>query len=1099
MVEFQNWISSDLHLGSPERILWIVGAPGVGKSTLGAYFLELVRCLDREAVLVYFFLRNGVSGLNKASDVVRTFAYRFATMIPEVRLSLEKLKKSGFKPDDGVGLHLLISKLLLEPLLQSKRPAYIILDGLDEADNSLDSVDLRRQSIEILVDSLCRLPSTRLLFLCRPSKIVRKILRCVDSSDNKEDIKAYVHQRLAEHKALQARFAQEEIEPCEFFLHNSNGIFLWVVLVLDQLSETESRSAFRKYVHDMSRTPSDMTRLYLNIVERLTPEQRKWIREILYWIVAPKRQLAIDELQNAVEWCLEDELNNFREYVEFRCGSIFRMSKIDETTNSVQIIHETLRSFLADSKSCPADLYVTADVAHEHLTVACLTFLSTDGTDSQPLHHYATTAWNYHLMHTKARKDKSRILSSLYCFFHSANFKNWVNRELVQRWRSGAILHIEERVLGDVQAWLSMYPDSGSDPKSGDSEDLKLAIKWMQSMVLEPHKLGEYIGKAAASIWLFDELRTVQRIDAAFRLTMRYYGRRNGGRGFISRDELEQLLKTNFAPLLSWSGSPTQAKLRESNLQIAYSTLAHWDERLAFRTALTYKTTQEIWEDIQLSAARNLKSSSVASISTNLDRSKSWASTILKPSHTVNKIAAKAIEKSKLMVQHDPTDYVAWLQLADAHRAINQYHEAIQAYKSAIEIKPRDLEAYGTLAEVYRLMGRHDSAIETFEMAIRQHPDAESWSALGWAFRASRNEDKAVECFQRSVEINPAFAAGWRALVDIYIVKGDFDKAIEVTKNDSAMNPSSSNPSSCLGKIYQAQGKAEEAIKSYEDAVKRDSAGTWAKVCLADAYRCDQRYLEAIASFWTVIEQGGQDAWAWKGLAESYRAINETNRAVAVYMKAVELLPVDYSLYISVGKIFTEMGKYELATNCFRAAIEQCPNNGSLLYAFLSLPTSPLLSNYPVISLNDDITSSLVWSYVALALRQAGDIVGETKLYDEIINQYTEAINQGSENRLLWIYSSYNGSQGFDPFAKRLSLPAEILWTLLGEAYKEKGDYENAINSYEHALDVLPSNKWLWMTLSNIHEMRGDQQKANECRITMWKVDEEYSQSFYSY
>jgi hypothetical protein len=255
-------------------------------------------------------------------------------MDPKIRASLETLKSNGFQIDESLGLHLLSTKLLLEPLSQSTKPIYIILDGLEEADSSMDLVDVRKPAIEILIEQLSKLRSTRLLFLCRPESVLsnikeQSIFRSICFNDNKNDIEAYVRRQLTEHKSLQTRFAREGIEPIEFFLCNSNGIFLWVVLLLDQLSKAP-RTTFQRYVRDVTQAPSDMTQLYSNILQNLNPEQRRWAREILYWMIAPRRPLTTDELQSAVEWCLEDEPDNFQEFLERQCGSLFLIAGIGQ-------------------------------------------------------------------------------------------------------------------------------------------------------------------------------------------------------------------------------------------------------------------------------------------------------------------------------------------------------------------------------------------------------------------------------------------------------------------------------------------------------------------------------------------------------------------------------------------------------------------------------------------------------------------------------------------------------------------------------------------------------------------------------------------------
>src|SRR5579862_4241467 len=327
MEEFQNWCASDNLSESRERVLWIVGAPGVGKSTLAAYLVEFTRSIDKDAILAYFFVRRDSSGLTKPSDILRTLSYQCSLMDPKVRGALDSLKTNGFRIEDNLGMHFLATKLLVEPLSETTKPIYIIMDGLEEANKALDSVDGRRQGIEILIEQLCNLVSARLLFLCRPQSVLSKVkrrstFRTIGFNENKDDIESYVRQQLTEHKSLQNRFAREGIEPVQFFLSNSNGIFLWVVLLLEQLSKA-SKTVFQKYVRDVTQAPSDMTQLYINILEYLNGEQRRWVREMLYWIVAPRRQLTVKELQSAVEWCLEDELESFEEFLHLQCGSIF--------------------------------------------------------------------------------------------------------------------------------------------------------------------------------------------------------------------------------------------------------------------------------------------------------------------------------------------------------------------------------------------------------------------------------------------------------------------------------------------------------------------------------------------------------------------------------------------------------------------------------------------------------------------------------------------------------------------------------------------------------------------------------------------------------
>jgi tetratricopeptide (TPR) repeat protein len=1111
MDEFQNWSTSDVGADCKERILWIIGAPGVGKSTLAAYLVEFTRCLDRDAILAYFFVRRESNGLTKPSDIVRTLAYQCSSMDPKIRASLETLKANGFQIDESLGLHLLCTKLLLEPLSQSTKPIYIILDGLEEADNTMDLVDLRKPAIEILIEQLCNLPSTRLLFLCRPESVLsnvkdQSIFRSIGFNDNKKDIEAYVRQQLTEHKSLQTRFAKEGIEPVEFFLCNSNGIFLWVVLLMEQLSKAP-RTTFQRYVRDVTQAPSDMTQLYMNILHNLNPEQRRWVREILYWMIAPRRLLTTEELQSAVEWCLDDELGDFQEFLERQCGSLFLIAGIGQQGGVVQIVHETLRSFLENTDKCPPDLHVSVDAAHKHITAAGLQLLATDGSESQSIYRYVAENWNYHLINVKRSPRDNDILVNLYRFFHSPNLRRWVYHELVEGWNTEDLLaaetDIEDKVLRDVRDWLLRYQQSGTDQGSHALDDLNRAITWIDYVVGRQSKLGEYVGKASALIWFFEDLKSMKSIIAGFELATRHYWRREERIEFSNRDELEQLINTNFAPMLSWaqaSQSKIENTIVERNMEVAHLMLKRWDENLAFKVMITNKSEVELWQEIHaLHCFKSLKSAPGPSALVRVNPRRTLSSRLQAAAHESSETLVEAVDTLKRAVASDPSNYTAWVELGDAQRAVNNYGEALTAYQTALNFKPREIGLYENIAEVFRAIGDHQKSIQTFETAVQQIPDAEAWTGLGKAYRAALDEEKAKECFQRSVEMNPAFAPAWKSLVDIYNIKKEFDQTVEAYEKESIADPTCSWVWSGLGDAYRGQNRNKKAISAYRTAVERNPMNPWAWTCLADAYRVDHRYDEAIKAFWVSIEKNPRDSWPWKGLIDSYNANKEIGRAIALCIKAIERLPIDYSLHITLGRLFMDNGHHQMASESFANALEKCPAKEYFLFAYVSLPTSHLFSNYPVISIDENITSFVLWSSVTRTMQETGKTADATGIFDAAISVYKSAIQNSSDNRLLWVYSSFLASRGFDPFENRNNLPVEILWTLLGEVYRAKEDYRGAVEAYESALVTLPKNKWLWRILGDMCKLCDEHQKAAQAHRTSEMVDERYCKTFYCF
>jgi hypothetical protein len=207
----------------------------------------------------------------------------------------------------------------------------------------------------------------------------------------------------------------------KYFHEKANGIFLWAVVILHQLKQTKSTSVFRKYLQGFSDSSGDMERLYSSVFSRIEGEDRNWIRETLKWVVIAKRELTVDELKEAVEQSLKDQLPEFHTFLEVEAGSMLNlvpgrvMYKHTPCTN-VELIHETLRSFLLDPECCP-EFFVNNDVAHGQALNECLSVLSSTVL-ADNFKRYAAENWTSHLSEVGMSKQQPvNVLSWLHQFF----------------------------------------------------------------------------------------------------------------------------------------------------------------------------------------------------------------------------------------------------------------------------------------------------------------------------------------------------------------------------------------------------------------------------------------------------------------------------------------------------------------------------------------------------------------------------------------------------------------------------------------------------------------------------------------------------------
>src|SRR5208282_1507691 len=130
-----------------------------------------------------------------------------------------------------------------------------------------------------------------------PNSITRSLVK----TDNMKDIDTYVQTTVDGSERLKIHFRNEKVDPLAYFHEKANGIFLWVAVVLHQLAQTKSSSLFKKYLDGFSDSSGDMEHLYSSILLKIDGEDRKWIQQILRWLVVAQRELSVKELQAAVE------------------------------------------------------------------------------------------------------------------------------------------------------------------------------------------------------------------------------------------------------------------------------------------------------------------------------------------------------------------------------------------------------------------------------------------------------------------------------------------------------------------------------------------------------------------------------------------------------------------------------------------------------------------------------------------------------------------------------------------------------------------------------------------------------------------------------
>ncbi|KAK3998028.1 hypothetical protein QBC44DRAFT_279440, partial [Cladorrhinum sp. PSN332] len=270
---FPDWLNSD------EKVYWIFGKAGSGKSTLMKYLVEDPQSLERlrkcgsETIIVSFFLwsvgsieQRNVHGLlcsllHQVLTAVPEMGSRFVSNHPDLRhkKSLTDWSIKGLK------------EALFWVIAALNRTLCIFLDGLDEIDRSSGTFDL----IE-LINEFRASSAVKICISSRPEPALQKAfghhpkLRLQDLTQR--DIALVVDKFLgklhSQNRMILADAAKKK-SIVELVVERSAGVFLWVYLVLNSIQRgvvnIDSDSEILQRIRGL---PTDLETLYGQMWQR---------------------------------------------------------------------------------------------------------------------------------------------------------------------------------------------------------------------------------------------------------------------------------------------------------------------------------------------------------------------------------------------------------------------------------------------------------------------------------------------------------------------------------------------------------------------------------------------------------------------------------------------------------------------------------------------------------------------------------------------------------------------------------------------------------------------------------------------------------------
>lgn len=279
-----TWDSFGQWLRTGDKIYWVSGKPGSGKSTLMSFLLRDARTQRHlnewspdTLILSHFLLSSGYSLQRNTRGTYFSLLHQIldddskhdSVLLSSLASRFPRISSKNV-PDDWPQWEL--KEIAFAATKESKRAICVFIDGLDEIVPS----ETEGGHIESLLRSLERIPKLKLCLSSQPEPRFRNYFEGAPKLQMQlltdGDIRKYATQFLKSN--IPASKDQPQQHEIGRFVHliseRANGVFLWVYLVLRRLETgMTNKETLAVLYRRLEKTPSELYNLFQEIWDRL--------------------------------------------------------------------------------------------------------------------------------------------------------------------------------------------------------------------------------------------------------------------------------------------------------------------------------------------------------------------------------------------------------------------------------------------------------------------------------------------------------------------------------------------------------------------------------------------------------------------------------------------------------------------------------------------------------------------------------------------------------------------------------------------------------------------------------------------------------------
>jgi tetratricopeptide (TPR) repeat protein len=397
-----------------------------------------------------------------------------------------------------------------------------------------------------------------------------------------------------------------------------------------------------------------------------------------------------------------------------------------------------------------------------------------------------------------------------------------------------------------------------------------------------------------------------------------------------------------------------------------------------------------------------------------------------------------------------PADAAAQKNLGDIYYEEKNADGALAAYGAALKADPVIKGFYKRYVELVTTNGTPENVVAALKGAMAAgEADASMYMTLGNVYKTAANYPKAIEMYNKAMQLDPRSNEALSALAFCQAKNGDLKNATISYEQVVALNPQDIKEYRALANLYAKQNKNDQAMSMYKKCLEKNPTDFKTAIAVGEFESNKKNYDEAVKYLALVQGAEAKNATFLLLYGQACYKSKSCSKATDIYKELAVLQPKNPDVFKTLYDISVKTGNQADVSLYLKKYVALSPtdavaqkNLGDLLYD------------------QKDQSGALV-AYQA-ALKTDPSLKGFYKRYTELV------MSMGTPEDVGKALAGAVAAGEADA----------AMYGSLGAIYQKQGLFAKAIAMYQKALSLDPRNVTILSSLAKCQANNGETNEA---------------------